>query len=74
MRLLVWCVGSIVRLATNHAVVSAGAAAAFLILVAAPVSKLQLGSTTSDVTTLPHSVEGVRAWELISNKWPPLAW
>ena len=39
-------------------------------LIAAPVSKLQLGSTTSDVTTLPHSVEGVRAWELISNKWP----
>jgi uncharacterized membrane protein YdfJ with MMPL/SSD domain len=62
--------GAVVRLATNRAVVSAGAAAAFLILVAAPVTKLQLGSTTSDVTTLPHSVEGVRAWELISNKWP----
>jgi RND superfamily putative drug exporter len=62
--------GTIVRVATNHAVIAAVAAGAVLILIAAPVSKLQLGSTTSDVTTLPHSVEGVRAWELISNKWP----
>jgi uncharacterized membrane protein YdfJ with MMPL/SSD domain len=62
--------GTIVRVATNRAVVAATAAAAILILVASPVSKLQLGSTTSDVSTLPHSVEGVRAWELISNKWP----
>jgi RND superfamily putative drug exporter len=62
--------GTIVRLATNRAIVAATAAAAILVLVASPVSKLQLGSTTSDVTTLPHSVEGVRAWELISNKWP----
>ena len=62
--------GTVVRLATNRAVVSAGAAAAILILVASPVSKLQLGSTTSDVSTLPHSVEGVRAWDLISSKWP----
>jgi uncharacterized membrane protein YdfJ with MMPL/SSD domain len=62
--------GTIVRVATNRAVIAATAAAAILILVASPVSKLQLGSTTSDVSTLPHSVEGVRAWELISNKWP----
>jgi uncharacterized membrane protein YdfJ with MMPL/SSD domain len=62
--------GTIVRVATNRAVISAVAAGAVLILIAAPVSKLQLGSTTRDVTTLPHSVEGVRAWELISNKWP----
>lgn len=64
----VW--GTIVRLATNRAVISAVAAGAVLLLVAAPVSKLQLGSTTSDVSTLPHSVEGVRAWELIANRWP----
>jgi RND superfamily putative drug exporter len=64
----VW--GSIVRTATNHAAVAAIAAGAILLLVAAPVSKLQLGSTTSDVSTLPHSVEGVRAWEMIATKWP----
>ncbi len=62
--------GTIVRAATNRPVIAAVAAGAVLIAVALPVSKLQLGSTTSDVTTLPHSVEGVRAWELISNKWP----
>jgi RND superfamily putative drug exporter len=61
---------TIVRVATNRAVVAAVAAGAVLILVATPVSKLQLGSTTSDVSTLPHSVEGVRAWELITTKWP----
>jgi len=64
----VW--GTVVRLATNRAVVSATAAAAILLLIAVPVSKLQLGSTTSDVSTLPHSVEGVRAWDLITTKWP----
>jgi RND superfamily putative drug exporter len=62
--------GSVVRLATNRAVIAATAATAILILIAAPVSKLQLGSTTSDVSTLPHSVEGVRAWDLITTKWP----
>jgi RND superfamily putative drug exporter len=62
--------GTIVRLATNRAVIAAVAASAVLVLVALPVSKLQLGSTTSDVSTLPHSVEGVRAWELITAKWP----
>ncbi len=62
--------GTIVRAATNRPAIAAIAAGAILILIAAPVSKLQLGSTTSDVSTLPHSVEGVRAWELISNKWP----
>ena len=62
--------GTIVRLATRRAIVAAAAAGAILILIAAPVSKLQLGSTTSDVSTLPHSVEGVRAWDLISTKWP----
>jgi uncharacterized membrane protein YdfJ with MMPL/SSD domain len=62
--------GSIVKLATNHAALAAIAASALLILIALPVGKLQLGSTTSDVSTLPHSVEGVRAWELISTKWP----
>jgi RND superfamily putative drug exporter len=61
---------TIVRVATNRAIVAAVAAGAVLILVATPVSKLQLGSTTSDVSTLPHSVEGVRAWELITTKWP----
>jgi RND superfamily putative drug exporter len=61
---------SLVKLATNRAVVAAIAASALLILIALPVSKLQLGSTTSDVSTLPHSVEGVRAWDLISAKWP----
>jgi uncharacterized membrane protein YdfJ with MMPL/SSD domain len=62
--------GTIVRAATNKPVMAAVAAAAVLIAVSLPVSKLQLGSTTSDVSTLPHSVEGVRAWELISQKWP----
>ena len=62
--------GSIVRKATGHPVIAAVAAASILLAVALPVSKLQLGSTTSDVTTLPHSVEGVRAWELLSSKWP----
>ena len=62
--------GTIVRAATNRPVLAAVAAAAVLIAVALPVSKLQLGSTTSDVSTLPHSVEGVRAWDLISHKWP----
>ena len=61
---------TIVRAATNRPVFAAVAAAAVLIAVALPVSKLQLGSTTSDVSTLPHSVEGVRAWDLISHKWP----
>ncbi len=62
--------GTIVRGATNHPLIAATAATAVLVLMALPVTKLQLGSTTSDVTTLPHSVEGVRAWELLSNKWP----
>ena len=62
--------GTIVRAATNKPVIAAVAAGAILIAVALPVSKLQLGSTTSDVSTLPHSVEGVRAWDLISKKWP----
>jgi RND superfamily putative drug exporter len=62
--------GTIVRAATRRPVLAAAAAGALLIAVALPVSKLQLGSTTSDVATLPHSVEGVRAWELISQKWP----
>lgn len=61
---------TIVRVATNRAVIAAVAAGSLLILVSAPVSKLQLGSTTSDVSTLPHSVEGVAAWDLISTKWP----
>ena len=64
----VW--GTIVKLATNRAVVAATAAGAILILIAMPVSKLQLGSTTSDVSTLPHSIEGIRAWDLITTKWP----
>jgi len=62
--------GTVVRVATNRALIAAAAAIAILVLVAAPVSKLQLGSTTSDVSTLPHSVEGVRAWDLITTKWP----
>jgi len=62
--------GTIVRVATNRAVVSATAAGAILILIALPVGKLQLGSTTSDVSTLPHSIEGIRAWDLITTKWP----
>ena len=61
---------TIVRLATNRAAIAAISASAILILIALPVSKLQLGSTTSDVSTLPHSVEGVRAWDLITTKWP----
>jgi RND superfamily putative drug exporter len=62
--------GTIVRAATNKPVIAAVAAGAVLIAVALPVSRLQLGSTTGDVATLPHSVEGVRAWDLISHKWP----
>jgi RND superfamily putative drug exporter len=62
--------GTIVRTATSRPVIAAGAAAVLLLAVAFPVSKLQLGSTTSDVSTLPHSVEGVRAWDLITQKWP----
>jgi RND superfamily putative drug exporter len=62
--------GTIVRAATNRAVLAAAAAGLLLAAVALPVSRLQLGSTTSDVSTLPHSVEGVRAWELLTQKWP----
>ena len=62
--------GTIVRAASRRPVIAVAAAGAVLIAVALPVSKLQLGSTTSDVTTLPHSLECVRAWELISQKWP----
>jgi RND superfamily putative drug exporter len=62
--------GTIVKVATNKPLVAAGAAAVVLLAVAFPVTKLQLGSTTSDVSTLPHSVEGVRAWDLITQKWP----
>jgi uncharacterized membrane protein YdfJ with MMPL/SSD domain len=62
--------GTIVKTATNRPVIAAGAAAIVLLAIAFPVSKLQLGSTTSDVSTLPHSVEGVRAWDLITQKWP----
>jgi len=62
--------GGVVRFATNRAVVAAAAAGAILILIAVPVSRLQLGSTTSDASTLPHSIEGIRAWDLISTSWP----
>jgi len=61
---------TIVRVATNRAVIAAVAASAVLILVAAPVSKLRLGNATGDISALPHSVEGVRAWELVTTKWP----
>ena len=62
--------GTIVKLATNRAAIAAISASAALILIALPVTKLQLGSTTSDVSTLPHSIEGIQAWDLITHKWP----
>ena len=62
--------GTIVKLATNRAAIAAMSAGAILILIALPVSKLQLGSTTGDVSTLPHSIEGIQAWDLITHKWP----
>jgi uncharacterized membrane protein YdfJ with MMPL/SSD domain len=62
--------GTIVRTATNRAVLASVLTAGFLLLAAIPVSKLQLGSTTNDVSVLPQSVEGVRAWALIEEKWP----
>jgi RND superfamily putative drug exporter len=61
---------TIVRAATNKAVLAATAAGVILVLAAVPVARLQLGSTTSDVSTLPQSVEGVRAWKLLQDKWP----
>jgi uncharacterized membrane protein YdfJ with MMPL/SSD domain len=64
----VWA--TIVRGATNKALLAAVVTGGFLILAAAPVSKLQLGSTTNDVSVLPQSVEGVRAWGLLEQKWP----
>ena len=62
--------GTIVKLATNRAAIAAISASAALILIALPVTKLQLGSTKSDVSTLPHSIEGIQAWDLITHKWP----
>jgi uncharacterized membrane protein YdfJ with MMPL/SSD domain len=61
---------AIVRLATKRAAIVAVAAASVLILMAAPISTLRLGFTTSDPSTMPPSLEGVQAWELIQAEWP----
>jgi putative drug exporter of the RND superfamily len=62
--------GSIVRAATNKPILAAAGAATVLILIGLPVLKMQLGSTTTDASTLPSSIEGVRAWHTITTKWP----
>jgi RND superfamily putative drug exporter len=62
--------GTVVRGATNHAVLASVITGAFLLLASIPVSRLQLGSTTSDASALPQVVDGVRAWTLLGEKWP----
>jgi len=60
----------VVRFATRHSVVAAGGAIALLLVLSAPISGLRLGSTTGDLTTLPRSIEGVAALDVIGTKWP----
>jgi putative drug exporter of the RND superfamily len=61
---------AVVRLATNRALVVASVATAVLVLMAAPVSGIRLGLTAGDPSTMPSSLEGVRAWSLIESEWP----
>ena len=61
---------AIVRLATKRAALVAVATASILILLAAPISSLQLGYTSTDPSTMPPSLEGVQAWKLIQTEWP----
>ena len=61
---------AIVRGATARPVIACVATAALLLVATTPLARLQLGSTTNDVSILPTSIEGVRAWALLNEKWP----
>ena len=62
--------GTIVRMATNRAVLVSVATAAILIVASVPVTRMKLGNSTNDPSVLPQSVEGIRAWGLLDKKWP----
>jgi len=61
---------TIVRAATARPVLACVATGGLLMLMTVPLVRLQLGSTTNDVSILPTSIEGVRAWLLLNEKWP----
>jgi RND superfamily putative drug exporter len=64
----VWA--AVVRAATNRAVMAAVVAGGILIVMAVPVSRLALGSTISDLSAMPPSIEGAKAADLLSAEWP----
>ncbi len=61
---------TVVRFATDHPVTVTVVTAAILLGVAIPVGRLQLGSTGSDATILPDSIEGVQAVRLMDAHFP----
>ncbi len=61
---------AVVRAATNRAVGAALVAGGILIVMAAPVSRLELGSTISDLSAMPPSIEGSKATALLTTEWP----
>lgn len=58
----------LVRVASGHPLVVAGAATIFLLVTASPVSRLTLGSTGID--GLPDTLQGVQAYQYMGQKWP----
>jgi RND superfamily putative drug exporter len=64
----VWA--AVVRAATNRAVMAAVVAGGILIVMAVPVSRLALGSTISDLSAMPPSIEGAKAADLLATEWP----
>ena len=56
--------------ATGRAALVAGAVIVLLVAVAVPVLSIRLGSTGGDLSTLPKSIEGVAALDVIDTKWP----
>ncbi len=58
----------LVEAVVHRPIISALAAAAMLLVLAAPVTHLRLGN--SDVTSFPESIDGVQAIEVLQAHWP----
>ncbi|HEX2756530.1 MAG TPA: MMPL family transporter [Candidatus Limnocylindrales bacterium] len=60
---------SLVRAVMRRPVIAAVAAAGLLIVVATPVTRLQMG-VLNDLTAFPDSLDSVQAVNLLNEKWP----
>ncbi|HEY3524252.1 MAG TPA: MMPL family transporter, partial [Candidatus Limnocylindrales bacterium] len=59
---------SLVRAVMRRPVLLGGAAAVLLIVIGTPVARLHLGAV--DLSSFPDSVDSVRAFRLLNDKWP----